>query len=804
MVKAIRPSNVFQPPERAAGRLSQCAGIKIKHVKKFIFLLFPLCCLAFGKKNTPTVFLAGDSTMSQKKPEDAPETGWGMVFPEYFDTTAVHFENHAVNGRSTKSFRTLGHWDKMMARVQAGDYVLIQFGHNDSKADDTTRYAPAQTDYRENLNRFIAEIRAKGALPVLLTPVVRRNYDTDGHFVDKHGDYPGVVREVAAAQGVPLIDLWAKSKALLEQLGPDGSKPMFMHVQPGIYPKFPDGREDNTHFTPFGAAMIAALVADGVRESSLELRQYLKKTVFPEKYAYELPKVNEPVFRSDTFPIQNFGARPGGIALNTQAINAAIDTCSRRGGGVVLIPAGLWLTGPIRLRSHVNVHLEQGALLQFTDDLDQYPLVRTNWEGMEAIRNHSPVYGVDLEDVAITGKGLLDGAGLAWRPLKKSKVTADIWKKIVDSGGVLNETKETWYPSARALRGAAINRPGVIAEGFDEAKATEIKEFLRPNMVSLIRCTRILIDGPTFQNSPAWTLHALLCTHFSLKGVTVKNPAYAQNGDGVDVESARFFRIENCVFDTGDDGVCLKSGRNEEGRKRGVPTSDGIVQGCTVYKAHGGFVIGSEMSGGVRNIFVSGCTFLGSDIGLRFKTTRGRGGAVEDIYIANINMTDIPAEAILFDMYYNGKEAAEALKNPEMAMLPVTEETPVFRHFYIRNIACRGAEHALYVQGLPEMNVQDIYLENGVFHTENGLFMVEGDGLKLKNVVLETETEAPAIFIQNSRNISLDQVQISGKAAKGLEIEGKKNGLIRLHDGNPQTLGIKFGEGVNPEILTRN
>lgn len=726
-----------------------------------------------------------------------------MAIPDFFDTTAVRFENHAVNGRSTKSFRSLGHWDAMISRVKPGDYVFLQFGHNDSKVDDTIRYAPAQTAYRDNLTRFIAEIRAKGAQPVVLTPVVRRNFDKSGKFVDKHGDYPSVAREVAAAQKVPLIDLWAKSKGLLEKLGEEDSKALFMNLRGGIYPKFPADKVDNTHFTPYGAGLIAALVSEGIRESTLPIRSFLKKTPFFEKYAYELPQVDLPVFKKDTFDIRKFGAKAGGIVLNTWSINAAIDTCHARGGGVVLVPAGLWLTGPITLRSYVNLHLERGALVQFTDDTDQYALIRTNFEGQDAIRNQAPLEGVDLEDVAITGPGILDGAGLAWRPLNRSKVTEKEWKDIVASGGVLNEKQTTWYPTARALKGSQTERAGMIAAGFDEAKAMEIKEFLRPNMVRLTRCKRVLLDGPTFQNSPAWTLHTLLCEHFTLQNVSVKNPAFAQNGDGVDVESTRFFRIQNCVFDTGDDGVCIKSGRNEEGRKRGVPTSDGIVQGCTVYKAHGGFVIGSEMSGGVRNLYVSDCTFIGSDIGLRFKTTRGRGGVVEDIYISDINMTDIPAEAILFDMYYNGKEAAEAIKNPEPKKLPVTEETPAFRRFFIKNVACRGAKHAIFVQGIPEMNVRDIHIENSSFRTQHGFFCMEGDGITLKNCILETTTTEPAISVLNSRNLTLDQVKISGKASKALKIEGPQTGAIHVVGTDVETLGIETGTAVQKGVLIK-
>lgn len=740
--------------------------------------------------------------MSDKAIEDAPETGWGMVLPDYFDGQKVRFENHAQNGRSTKSFRTLGHWEKMIAKVSKGDYVFLQFGHNDSKSEDPARYAPAQTAYRENLLKFIAEIRAKGAQPVLLTPVVRRKFDAQGKLIPTHGDYPAVVREIAAKQNIPLIDLTEKSRTLLENLGVEKSKALFLHLSGGIYPKFPEAKEDNTHFTAFGAAHVAALVAEGVRESNLELRNLLKASVFSGKYAYELPKIIVPAFKKDTFNILDFGGKQGGIALNTNAFASAIEQCSKKGGGTVLVPAGLWLTGPIRLQNNVNLHLQRGALVQFTEDHDQYPLVRTNWEGMDAIRNQSPISGTDLENIALTGEGFFDGAGMAWRPIKKSKLTESEWKKVIASGGVLNEAKDIWYPTERALEGSKRNRPGVIAEGYDEAKALEIKEFLRPNMVSFIGCKRVLIEGLTFQNSPAWTLHPLLCEHFTLKNVTVKNPAHAQNGDGVDVESTRFFNIENCIFDTGDDGVCLKSGRNEEGRKRGVPTSDGIVQGCTVYKAHGGFVVGSEMSGGVRNIYVSGCTFLGSDIGLRFKTTRGRGGTVEDIYISDINMTDIPSEAILFDMYYNGKEAAEALKNPAMEKLPVTEGTPVFRNIFIKNVACRGAQHAFYIQGLPEMNVQDIHLENAVFYAQNGFACIEADGIELKNVTLHTTSDKPSVQIVNSRNLVFNGVQFEGKAKRAIKIQGKETSAIRLLNTDAETLGIEFGEGVPPTILS--
>src|SRR5690606_35184650 len=181
-----------------------------------------------------------------------------------------------------------------------------------------------------------------------------------------------------------------------------------------------------------------------------------------------------------------------------------------------------------------------------------------------------------------------------------------------------------------------------------------VKDFLRPVMVSLVGCNKVLLDGPTFQNSPAWNLHPLMCSNVILRNLTVRNPWYSQNGDGVDLESCKNVLIYNNTFDVGDDAICFKSGKNEDGRKRGMATENVIVKNNVVYHGHGGFVIGSEMSGGVKNVHVSNCTFLGTDVGLRFKSTRGRGGVVENIYISDIDMTNIPTESIRFNMFYGG------------------------------------------------------------------------------------------------------------------------------------------------------
>ena len=752
-------------------------------MKTAYLFIFSFFFLAFNSgEEKLRIFLVGDSTMANKLPFDAPETGWGMILPQYF-SESVEVQNHAVNGRSTKSFRTEGRWGKILEQMRPGDWVLIQFGHNDSKNTDSTRYAAAQTDYRKNLIRYVEETRAKGGNVILLTPVMRRKFDENSQFVDTHGEYPQVVKEVAQAMKVPLIDVHAKSREVIEKAGVEGSKRLFMHLPGKMYPKFPDGKVDDTHFSQYGATVMAALVAEGIQEIGNPLLGLLKPSRFTDKLEFELPKIAAPVFRKDTFNIVRYGAKSDGITLSTPAINQAINLAHEAGGGVVVIPSGFWLTGPIVLKSNVNLHISQGALLQFSNRREDFPLVKTTWEGEDAIRCQAPISAVEASNIAITGAGIIDGAGQVWRQVKKDKLTEAQWKKLLASGGVLDEEKRTWYPSENALKGSKIQKPGSIAAGFNLNNCNEFKDFLRPNMVSLSRCTQVLLEGVTFQNSPAWTIHPLLCEHITLRNVIVRNPWYGQNNDALDLESCRNGLVEGCSFDTGDDGICIKSGRDAEGRKRGVPTENIIVRNCTVFHGHGGFVIGSEMSGGVRNLFVSDCNFLGTDVGLRFKTARGRGGIVENIYVTDINMTNIPGEAILFDMYYMAKDPVSLNweKNvlPEMKAEPLGEGTPQFRNFHIKNIVCQGAETGILIRGLPEMPIKNISIENANITCNQGLVCVESENIRLKNIGLFTQ-EKRVMQVQNSQKVTLDGIRYQGAVDLLLHISGKRSAEIRL------------------------
>src|SRR5262249_28321743 len=259
----------------------------------------------------------------------------------------------------------------------------------------------------------------------------------------------------------------------------------------------------------------------------------------------------------------------------------------------------------------------------------------------------------------------------------------------------VTEDGKMWFPSEQALKGYRTKEAGVLKQGKSTEDFKDIKDFLRPHLLVLTNCKKVLFVGATFQNYPPWCLHPLLFEDLTLEDVHVRNPWNAANGDGIDVESCKGVLIERSTFDAGDDGICVKSGRDADGRERGRPTENMIVRDDIVYRAHGGFVVGSEMSGGARNIFVSDCSFIGTDIGLRFKTVRGRGGMVEKIYVKNINMRDIVHQAVFLDMYYFAKPPSIADVYSGAAKVdipPVSEATPQFRDIHISNIVCDGAE----------------------------------------------------------------------------------------------------------------
>lgn len=481
-----------------------------------------------------------------------------------------------------------------------------------------------------------------------------------------------------------------------------------------------------------------------------------------EGVEFDMPKVKETSFPDFEASILDFGAIGDGLTSNTQVFADAIAHVSEKGGGKVVVPRGIWLTGPIQFKSNINLHLEDGALIRFSRNFDEYPLIDTSFEGLNTVRCMSPIYAYNVENIAITGNGTIDGGGDAWRYVKKSKLTSAQWKTLVKSGGLLNEKEDTWFPSESSLAGYIATDNFNVPQTKDKEELKKMKDFLRPVMVSIVKSKRILLDGPTFQNSPAWNLHPLMSEDIIIRNLNIRNPWYSQNGDGLDLDSCKNVLIYNNTFDVGDDAICFKSGKDKDGRERAIPTENVIVKNNIVYHGHGGFVVGSEMSSGVKNVYVSNCTFIGTDVGLRFKSTRGRGGVVENIYIENIDMIDIPTDVINFNLFYGGNspilEADQKAEDEERdeTVVPVTEETPSFKNIFMKNIRATGSGVAANFQGLPEMNLQNVSLENTTLEAQKGILVVDTDGLILKDVKV-IPTTGNALTLYNSKNVKVEE-----------------------------------------------
>lgn len=482
---------------------------------------------------------------------------------------------------------------------------------------------------------------------------------------------------------------------------------------------------------------------------------------------FEMPQMRRPEFPDNVLCLTEVGGVGDGTTDNTQAFAQGISQLSAQGGGTLMVTGGVWVTGPITFANNINLHLTQDAVIRFTPDYDAYPIVDCYFEGLKTKRCMAPLTANGCTNVAITGSGTIDGNGDAWRWVKRSKLTEGQWKNCLKRGGVsgMAQGSEVWAPTQPIidrLRTANMNVPTDCVTDEDWQAA---RDFLRPVLLEFDHCTNVLLEGVCFQNSPAWNLHPFMCENVIISNVMVINPWYSQNGDGLDLEACKNALIVNSKFDVGDDAICVKSGKDKDGRDLQTPCENVVVSGCAVYHGHGGFVVGSEMSSGIKNVSVRNCSFLGTDVGLRFKSKRGRGGIVENIHIENISMIDIPTECILFDMHYSGLSASEekALgmsKNVSATDLPAVDETtPVFRDIYISDVVCQGAERAMYFNGIPEMPISNINITRASITASRGIEINHSVGINISDLSLNLPEGVEELQTYNVKDLNIQKAE---------------------------------------------
>lgn len=434
----------------------------------------------------------------------------------------------------------------------------------------------------------------------------------------------------------------------------------------------------------------------------------------------EMSQVSLPVFPDLRVSLLDFGAKGDGVTLNTDAFQQAMAFLSKKGGGHLDVPAGVWFTGPIEFKDNVDLHLAQGALIIFSPERSLY--VR------EGSTKMSPLISASKRtNVAITGKGIIDGNGKYWRPVKRSKVSDVEWKDYKAMGGTESDGGKLWF---------AYNLHHVANMTSDPKK----EEAIRADLIRFTECSNVLFEGVVIQNSPRFHLHPVRSSNIIVDGVTIRCPWNAQNGDGLDLSNCKTCLIVNTTVDVGDDGICMKGGMREKGLADG-PCKDILIEDNVVYHAHGGFVIGSDVSGGMQNIVVRNCSFSGTDVGLRFKSAVFRGGKTEGIYCSNITMNDIRDAAILFSCEYVDKKYQVDGSSESGSSTEQFSFVPDFTDIHIDNVVCREAKTAIYAHGIEGYSaVHDISISNTtIFYTNTGKDIDDKTAsLKLDNVNLFT------------------------------------------------------------------
>ncbi len=461
-------------------------------------------------------------------------------------------------------------------------------------------------------------------------------------------------------------------------------------------------------------------------------------------FAMETPK--KPEFNETTYNILDFGAQQTEFFRIDSSLKRAIDKATANGGGKIIIPGGIWESGPIYLKSNIELHLETGAEVFFSTNLSDYlPAVFSRHQGIECYKFSSLIYANGEKNIAITGNGILHGQGKGW------------WKHN-------NKREKAWD----TLVMMADKNVSVSQRVFDDT----VNRFLAPSFIQPINCENLFIEGITVMFGPFWTINPVYCENIIIRKVKVITTGlygHTKNGDGINLSSCKRALIEYCDLSTGDDCITLKSGRDADGMRVNRPTSEVVIRYCQAYEGHGGVVIGSETSGGIQNVLIKQCSFYGTDRGIRIKTARGRGAYVKNIYVSDIQMENIKNEAVVINMLRY---------TPRLPAHPVDKNTPEYENINIEHVHCKGAEYGIRLVGLPEKPMQNILLNNISVEANYGLEATDAQNVVINNIRINS-LDTIAMRFTDCRNVALSKVQ---SAPDRLELNGATNTNFTFHN----------------------
>jgi len=456
-----------------------------------------------------------------------------------------------------------------------------------------------------------------------------------------------------------------------------------------------------------------------------------------------------------TYDLQKLGADATGKKKCTELINKTVKQASAEGGGTLYFAAGTYLTGAIHLESNITLDIEAGATLKFSDSFDDYlPYIKVRWEGVFMNSFQPLINAQNAENLTIRGRGTLEGQGEKWWAAGRTAGRTSRGEKIENNP--IEKYQEMW------------DTQNADVKVEDYYKSTILRRFFRPPFIQFFECKNIIIEGIKIQNSPFWTINPVGCENIVVQGVTINNPHNSPNTDGINPSSCSYMRISNCFINVGDDCITIKSGRDADGRAYGKPCQDITITNCVMLSGHGGVVIGSEMSGGVKKISISNCVFDGTDAGIRLKSTRARGGVVEEIRVNNIVMNNIQKNCFIFDLFYTRTQ-------PE----PVSERTPIFRNIHISNVTGNNVKKLGYINGLDEMPIENISFSNINIAAENGFTASLGNNIRFDNCDFAV-TKGASFAFTKCNNVVLNNVSSSAPVENQaiVELDNTSNVLI--------------------------